>query len=318
MNAQNKSFILKMALVVLTFGTWACIGTDVIDDEIVEEQLIIDTSLSGLTVGQSEQLSASYFNKFGIREEATITWQSSDPSIVSVDNSGKVRGEGAGQATVLASVNEVFSEPFLIGVAGNVNDVVKVEISTPKAGALSLNETITFSAQALNVNDNQLNDKDDFTWSSSNESVITIDTDGIGTAVGEGTSEITASIDGIVSSAITVTVGSSSKTASLEGRGSYTAKGTATLEKNDSGDLILTLSNDFETDFALGTFIYLANTTDGRSVRASGLDLGQVTTGGSHTFNVSDAQPGAEIADFQYVIVLCKPAGLTFGVGEFN
>jgi hypothetical protein len=35
------------------------------------------------------------------------------------------------------------------------------------------------------------------------------------------------------------------------------------------------LSNNFQASVALGTFIYLANSTSGGNVKSAGLDLGQ-------------------------------------------
>jgi hypothetical protein len=68
--------------------------------------------------------------------------------------------------------------------------------------------------------------------------------------------------------------------------GGYKAIGTARLELlNDQ--LMLTLSDNFDTDFALGTFIYLANSTNGSVVRSTGFEVAQIFNDGGKTFNIT-------------------------------
>lgn len=106
----------------------------------------------------------------------------------------------------------------------------------------------------------------------------------------------------------------------LQGQGGYTATGTVTLRRNEAGDLILSTSADFEVSFALGTFLYLSNSKDGRATANDGLEVADVSnnTTGAQSFNVTQLAPDATLTTYQYVIVLCKPARLTFGAAELN
>ena len=106
----------------------------------------------------------------------------------------------------------------------------------------------------------------------------------------------------------------------LQGQGGYTATGTVTLRRNEAGDLILSTSADFEVSFAAGTFLYLSNSQDGRVTANDGLEVADVstTTTGAQTFNVTQVNPDVTVSTYQYVIVLCKPARLTFGAAELN
>jgi hypothetical protein len=73
------------------------------------------------------------------------------------------------------------------------------------------------------------------------------------------------------------------------------------------------------TDFALGTFIYLANNnSSGTAIRNEGIELGEIKTNGSHTFNVTQNFPNATLSQFEYVIVLCKPASIPFGFAQLD
>ena len=82
--------------------------------------------------------------------------------------------------------------------------------------------------------------------------------------------------------------------------------------------MFLYLSEDFETSFALGTFIYLANSTDGTAVRAQGVEIAEIKDNGAKEFNVSQIDPSIQLDDFRYVIILCKPASITFGYADLN
>ena len=106
----------------------------------------------------------------------------------------------------------------------------------------------------------------------------------------------------------------------LQGRGGYTAVGTVMLRRNETGDVILSTSADFAVDFALGTFLYLSDTREGPSTARTGLEVADVsdTPTGAQSFNVSQVAPDVTIGTYRYVIVLCKPAQLTFGSAELK
>ncbi|MFN0081517.1 MAG: hypothetical protein ACKVOM_03285, partial [Ferruginibacter sp.] len=99
--------------------------------------------------------------------------------------------------------------------------------------------------------------------------------------------------------------------------GGYQASGNATLGV-ENGRLILRLQSNFVTSFALGTFIYLANSTNASAVRSGGLEIAQITTNGAHTFDVSSVSNNANINTYRYVVILCKPATVTFGFADLN
>ena len=106
----------------------------------------------------------------------------------------------------------------------------------------------------------------------------------------------------------------------LEGRGGYDARGTVTLSRNDDGELLLTTSEDFSVTLALGTFLYLSNSQAGGATAADGLEVADVSERleGAQTYNVSALNGNVDLDTYQYVVVLCKPARITFGLAELN
>lgn len=76
-------------------------------------------------VGDTAQLSASVFDAEGVEiEGAAITWSSSDPGVVRVNDSGLVTSTGQGSGTVLAEAGTV---------AGSVSAVVAITIAEIEA-----------------------------------------------------------------------------------------------------------------------------------------------------------------------------------------
>ena len=195
----------------------------------------------------------------------------------------------------------------------------KIELLNP-ISSLAIGETYDFEVRY--TNNVGMEENVNIDWSSSEESIATVDQNGMVTgiamgqvtifyAAGDQQESITFDVDN-------ETVMDDSKTATLQGSSGYNASGTATLSIDANNKIILELSSDFETDFALGTFIYLANSTEGQQVKSSGLDLGQVTSGGAKIFDVSSFDNNVGINTYTHVVVLCKPAGISFGFGELK
>ena len=114
--------------------------------------------------------------------------------------------------------------------------------------------------------------------------------------------------------------GDTERSGTLQGRGGYAAAGTVTLSQNDNGDLVLSTSDDFAVTLALGTFLYLSNSESGNETAANGLEVADVSQNlsGARTFNVTRLDASVALNTYRYVIVLCKPARITFGAAELN
>lgn len=69
-----------------------------------------------LAIGQELQLSATYENA---GENPAIVWHSSNENIISVDNTGKIKGLAAGESQITASIAGVNSEPITFIVETN-------------------------------------------------------------------------------------------------------------------------------------------------------------------------------------------------------
>lgn len=99
---------LFFAILGLTFLS-SCIGTDLVEETEVPEQIIISTNFSSIKIGEEVQLEAFYTNKYGITEDREITWSTSTPDVLSMSPSGLAIGLLQGEATIEARVGNVLT-----------------------------------------------------------------------------------------------------------------------------------------------------------------------------------------------------------------
>jgi uncharacterized protein YjdB len=112
--------------------------------------------------------------------KGSTTYISSDPSVVSVSENGKLTAKQEGVATITASVDgkELSSKVSVIGI-------------TPSSVVLELGGWSGF-VKTLKIE----NASGKITWSTSNKSIATVSSDGIVKAQSPGTATITAAING--------------------------------------------------------------------------------------------------------------------------
>ena len=306
-------YVLVLSLIFLS----ACVGTDVIDDPIVDPILEVDQELVTLLKGETIQPTYTYLNEYGVEDNTLAEWLIEDVTIASANENGLITALKAGQTKAKAVINAIESNEVLISIVEDENSIVKVLIETPSKVQINVGETINFSSTAWNIND-QLIQGTTHQWEVNNPSIAVIDNFGKLTGLSNGLVKVTAIIDGVRSVPLEIQVGTDERTGTFVSSGSYDAQGTAVLSKNSSGEVILTFSDDFKTSFALGTFIYLSNSISGSDTKASGLELDEITSNGAKTFNVTAIKANVTLDTYQYVIILCKPASITFGYAELN
>lgn len=299
----------------------ACVGTDELDDsdqiliEGVKEtySLTIDPTQKGLMVDESSQFVAELIKTTGTEVEvipATYTWTSDDPAVASVNENGLVKANSVGMTFIRASTDTLQAET----VVTVVNDTLSVaEVKIDQANTMTLlapGESLNLTASAYNVKQKALTGKT-ITWTSNNESVITVNSTGTINAVSEGIASIVATIDGVVSASLKIEVKSNIKKGVFSGSGSYTVTGTASLFINENDDLILEFSNDFSvSSFGVAIYVYMSNQNN--SV-AGGVEIQQLLKQGGQSYNITNINSELTIDSYDYVIIHCKPYNIPFG-----
>ena len=135
--------------------------------------------------------------------DKSVTWSSSDSSVATVDNNGKVTAVSEGQATITVTTNDGgFTDTCQVTVNQKIIHVTSVSLNK---GSLTLDEgdSDTLAATVLPEN---ATDKS-VTWTSSDSSVASVDNNGKVTAVSEGQATITVTTnDGGLTATCQVTV----------------------------------------------------------------------------------------------------------------
>ena len=151
---------------------------------VAVESVKLDKTTLQLIKGQEATLTATVTPDNAT--DKTVVWSSSDASIASVDQAGKVTAVKSGKVTITAAAGEK-------SAACEVTVTTPVESVTLNNTTLELEEGKTFTlVAAINPKDA---DEKTVTWTTSNAAAATV-TDGVVTAVAEGTTVIKASVGG--------------------------------------------------------------------------------------------------------------------------
>lgn len=276
------------------------------------EMITITQSINMLQVGKTFDLSAIYIDPNGQTIEATPIWSSSDPTIASVNENGLVSANAVGVVDISIQFGNVMDQISM--------DILEEEISvdptlTITSFAMFMEVGDNFQFEGLYIDDKgEIDESASIQWSSSNEAVLSIGTNGLGMALSDGVCSISASFDTLSASIEVVVEGNNTaiRTGVLMGTG-YDISGSFVLESNSQGNIVLTINN-YSPD-GPGPYFYLSNQS---STVANGLNLGAAGTAGNYTINVSELDATAGINSYDYLVVWCQPFGVTLGFGELS
>lgn len=272
------------------------------DPELTDEDKLskLSPSLSDSSItldkGGSQKLSVSTSSDASY--SYSVTWSSSDASVASVDSSGNVTAQGAGSATVTASVT-VGSASKELSCSVTVKDSGSTEPDKPtepteptdqeKLDKLSpgLNKTsLSLSKdgkEALSVStSSDASYSYSVTWSSSNASVASVDSNGNVTAAGAGSATITATVKvgnatKDLSCSVTVELANSDKLSKLK---PVINKTSLSLSKNAKETLSIATASD-------APYSYTVTWSSDNANVASVSNSGEVTAVGNGTANIT-------------------------------
>lgn len=110
---------LVSLLLILPILLSSCVGDDFVMDN-VDPVLRITDAVDTLGLGDSFEFKAQYLNNVGVEEVLPKDWTSSDPAIISVNDSGLVTANQMGEATIMVALevnDEVLRAEHTITVA---------------------------------------------------------------------------------------------------------------------------------------------------------------------------------------------------------
>jgi len=180
--------------------------TDTITVEVVDygqliEEKTISFSASTYSVGINQTITLNPIITPSNATFKSVTFQSSDSKIATVDENGVVKGIKEGEVTITATTKR---NNIKASVVVNVSKVATTGISLNNTNVyIQKNDTYTLVATILPSNATNQNIK----FTSSNPNIATVDSNGIIKAVGVGTTIITVTTsDSNISSTCLVTV----------------------------------------------------------------------------------------------------------------
>jgi len=155
-----------------------------------------------LAIGVGEQYIASAIYSDGsIQDLVTgVTWTSSNTSVATVDSEGLATTLAAGTTTITATVGTLTDTSVITVVPAHLQSITLTPTNVTLAGG-----TQQQFAATGNFDDGSTQVLTSALWSSSATSVLTIDANGLGVAVGPGTSTVNV-VSGTVSASTSVTV----------------------------------------------------------------------------------------------------------------
>ena len=153
--------------------------TDTCRVTVEEPSIRLSSSSLSMSVGDTETLSASV-----TPSGSYISWSSSNTSVATVNNSGRVTAEGNGSTTITAEImvnGQSYSDSCRVTVETPSIRLSSSNLSMDVGDTYTLAATVTPSGSRVS-------------WSSSNDDVATVNSGGQVTAQGVGTVTLTAMI----------------------------------------------------------------------------------------------------------------------------
>ncbi|HEY2379357.1 MAG TPA: Ig-like domain-containing protein, partial [Gemmatimonadaceae bacterium] len=165
----------------------------------------VTLNAASLTVGQSTQATATLRDASGsVLTGPTVAWSSSNSDVATADATGLIHAIGAGNATITATSQGVSGAATLTVNASAPAPVTSVTV-TLNAPSLGVGQSTQAVATLRDAAGNVLTGRA-ISWSSSNSTVATVDVNGLVSSVAAGSTNITATSEGVTGSAsLTVT-----------------------------------------------------------------------------------------------------------------
>lgn len=193
---------------------------------------------------------------------------------------------------------------------------------TSQATSIAAGETFQFEARFTNnIGETE---EGQVAWRSADETILSIDQDGLATAIAQGKTTVTAEValeDGatlkeemeVEVSMITVEVAlPTSRSGVIQTTTFYDLEGDFTINTvNDR--LVIEIADNYKASDALpGLYVYLTNNPNSIS---DALEIGEVEVfEGAHTYELENVG----LMDYDYILYFCKPFRVKVGDGEIE
>ncbi|MCC6367263.1 MAG: Ig-like domain-containing protein [Bryobacterales bacterium] len=166
--------------------------------------IVISAAYTSILKGATDQFTATGTYSDGTTADLTyqVTWNSSNAA-VTINSAGVAYGFAFGSSNITASLNGIQSNAVLITVSPPA--LTSIVISAPFT-SLQWGQGEQFTATGKYADNSTANLTSQVTWSSSNPAAVAISAAGFATTVANGSSDISATMSGVTSNTITLTL----------------------------------------------------------------------------------------------------------------
>lgn len=147
------------------------------------DSIKFDEDTFSLTVGESVTIAYSVYPSNAVVDKAQVKWSSSDETIVTVDQYGILKAESQGEAIITMTYSGLRASCKVVVYPNIVLQLDKTSLVMSSGDKYQLELSVVPEQTSYNVS-----------WSSADESVATVDENGIVTGIAEGETEVVAKV----------------------------------------------------------------------------------------------------------------------------
>ena len=240
-----------------------------------------DTATIEVAAKQRYTATGTYSDASTADITSSVTWASSNIAVATIDSAGLATGVGDGSTEITAALGSI-SDTAALTVTLALNSIAV----TPETATIPKGLTQQYTAMGTYSDASTADITSSVTWASSNIAVATIDSAGLATGVGDGSTDITAAL-GLISGTATLTVTAPSEpTAVIVESISYSTEG----GKNQDRHLCIVVAlvdnlDNYVADASVSIEVYLEGSLYVSYTGTTGTD-------GTVTFKKNNAPSG--------------------------
>jgi trimeric autotransporter adhesin len=171
----------------------------------VLKSIAIAAANGSIAKGTTDQFTATgtYSDTSTADITSQVTWTSGTATVATITTGGLATGAGTGNTNITASLNGITSNVYSLAVSSAVLKSIAI---TAANGSIAKGTTDQFTATGTYSDSSTADITSQVTWNSASPSVVTIAAGGLATAAGTGSTNITASLNGITSNTYSLAV----------------------------------------------------------------------------------------------------------------
>jgi hypothetical protein len=200
--SNTNTLANRISNVLGTFGVTIDSGP-----QAVPESISVTPANASIEVGKTQQFTATGQYSDGTTRDVTsaVTWQSSYPTVATINSTGLATGVSQGTTDVTAALDAVTSGPARLDVTPSAVTLKSITLA-PDNAVIEKGQTLQFQAMGTYSDGTQVDLTSTVTWSSLYTGVAIIDSTGLATGIETGTTYITAALGGLTATPVTLRV----------------------------------------------------------------------------------------------------------------